>query len=150
MSRITVSGTNRMSRGEAMALLAGARGGNLNTRAAFLEVLNDALGSVAVLVVSVFIVHGLQDDNVKTNHFAELWYALQELDKPRKLWLTRAGHEEGFDFRRAEWVDTIHRWFDRWLFDIDNGIEQEPKRDIETDRAARNAMISESNEDEER
>ena len=38
-----------------LALLAGARSGNLNTRAAFLEVLNDALGSVAVLVAAVSI-----------------------------------------------------------------------------------------------
>ena len=35
--------------------------------------------------VPVFIVHGLQDDNVKTNQFGELWYALQERDLPRKL-----------------------------------------------------------------
>jgi X-Pro dipeptidyl-peptidase len=93
----------------------------------------DYMPDVGNIDVPVFIVHGLQDDNVKTNHFAELWYALQEMDKPRKLWLTRAGHEEAFDFRRAEWVDTIHRWFDRWLFDIQNGIEQEPKVDVETD-----------------
>ncbi len=38
-----------------LGLLAGARGENLNTRAAFLEVLNDALGSVAVLVAAVTI-----------------------------------------------------------------------------------------------
>jgi X-Pro dipeptidyl-peptidase len=93
----------------------------------------DYMPDVGNIDVPVFIVHGLQDDNVKTNQFSELWYALQEMDKPRKMWLTRAGHEEGFDFRRAEWVDTIHRWFDRWLFDIQNGIEQEPKVDIETD-----------------
>ncbi|HEU0212624.1 MAG TPA: CocE/NonD family hydrolase [Jiangellaceae bacterium] len=82
--------------------------------------------------VPVFIVHGLQDDNVKTNQFGELWYALQERDLPRKLWLTRAGHEEAFDFRRPEWVSTIHRWFDHWLFGIENGIMQEPRVDVET------------------
>lgn len=38
-----------------MAILAGGRGANLNTRAAFLEVLNDALGSVAVLVAAGLI-----------------------------------------------------------------------------------------------
>ncbi|GAA1174988.1 cation diffusion facilitator family transporter [Ornithinimicrobium humiphilum] len=36
-----------------LALLAGARGSNLNLRAAFLEVLADALGSVAVIVAAV-------------------------------------------------------------------------------------------------
>lgn len=39
----------------ALAVLAGGRGANLNLRAAFLEVLNDALGSVAVIVSAVLI-----------------------------------------------------------------------------------------------
>ncbi|MFI7482519.1 cation diffusion facilitator family transporter [Kocuria sp. M1R5S2] len=38
-----------------MAVLAGGRRGNLNLRAAMLEVLNDALGSVAVIVAAVVI-----------------------------------------------------------------------------------------------
>lgn len=38
-----------------IGLLARTRGDNLNTRAAFLEVVNDALGSVAVLVAAVVI-----------------------------------------------------------------------------------------------
>ena len=36
-------------------MLAGARSANLNLRAAFLEVLNDALGSVAVIVAAIVI-----------------------------------------------------------------------------------------------
>ena len=39
----------------AIAVLAGARTANLNMRAAFLEVVNDALGSVAVLVAALLI-----------------------------------------------------------------------------------------------
>ena len=38
-----------------IAVLAGGRGGNLTTRAAFLEVANDALGSLAVLVAAAVI-----------------------------------------------------------------------------------------------
>jgi cobalt-zinc-cadmium efflux system protein len=38
-----------------IAILAGGRGSDLNMRAAFLEVVNDALGSVAVLVAAVLI-----------------------------------------------------------------------------------------------
>ena len=38
-----------------LAVLASSRHANLNTRAAFLEVLNDALGSVAVIVAAVII-----------------------------------------------------------------------------------------------
>lgn len=39
----------------ALLVLAGGRDGNFNMRAAFLEVLNDALGSVAVIVAAVVI-----------------------------------------------------------------------------------------------
>ncbi|MFX0539983.1 cation diffusion facilitator family transporter [Ornithinimicrobium sp. Y1847] len=39
----------------ALAVLAGGRGANLNMRAAFLEVLNDALGSVAVIISAIVI-----------------------------------------------------------------------------------------------
>ncbi|PLR95961.1 Xaa-Pro dipeptidyl-peptidase [Bacillus sp. T33-2] len=80
---------------------------------------------------SVFAVHGLNDYNVKMNHFADWWEALSKKDVPRKLWLTETGHVDPFDFRRAEWVDTLHRWFDYWLLDIENGIMDEPAVDIE-------------------
>lgn len=39
----------------ALAVLAGGRGASINMRAAFLEVLNDALGSVAVIVSAIVI-----------------------------------------------------------------------------------------------
>ena len=39
----------------ALLVLAGGRGANFNMRAAFLEVLNDALGSVAVIVAAIVI-----------------------------------------------------------------------------------------------
>ncbi|WP_436374835.1 Xaa-Pro dipeptidyl-peptidase [Cytobacillus sp. BC1816] len=80
---------------------------------------------------SVFAVHGLNDFNVKMNHLADWWIALSKEEVPRKLWLTQTGHVDPFDFRRAEWVDTLHRWFDYWLMDIENGIMDEPAVDIE-------------------
>lgn len=80
---------------------------------------------------SVFAIHGLNDYNVKANHFSNWWKALAENDVPRKLWLTQTGHVDPFDFRREEWVHTLHRWFDYWLMDIDNGIMNEPMVDIE-------------------
>ncbi|RIV39972.1 Xaa-Pro dipeptidyl-peptidase [Micromonospora radicis] len=80
---------------------------------------------------SVFLVHGINDDNVRADHFSKWWYALAEQNVPRKLWLTGTGHIDPFDFRRAEWVDTLHRWFDFWLQGIDNGIMAEPMVDVE-------------------
>jgi X-Pro dipeptidyl-peptidase len=80
---------------------------------------------------SVFLVHGLQDDNVRPDHFAKYWRELERERIPRKLWLNGSGHEEPFDFRREEWVRTIHRWFDYWLHGVRNGITHEPKVDVE-------------------
>lgn len=80
---------------------------------------------------SVFVVHGINDYNVKANHFSNWWLALAENDVQRKLWITQTGHVDPFDFRRAEWVETLHRWFDYWLLDIDNGIMDEPMVEIE-------------------
>jgi X-Pro dipeptidyl-peptidase len=91
----------------------------------------DYLPDVDNVEASVFVIHGLQDDNVRTNHFSEWWYELAERDVPRKLWLTGTGHIDPFDFRRSVWVDTLHRWFDHWLLGIDNGIMDEPMVDIE-------------------
>ena len=59
------------------------------------------------------------------------WEALKANNVPRKLWLLRAGHEDPFESRRADWVTTLHRWFDHWLYGVNNGIENEPKVTIE-------------------
>jgi len=80
---------------------------------------------------SVFVVHGVNDNNVKPDHFSKWWYGLQKRNVPRKIWLTQTGHVDPFDFRRAEWVHTLHRWFDYWLQGVENGIMDEPIADVE-------------------
>lgn len=80
---------------------------------------------------SVFVVHGVGDSNVDTMNAGKWWDALQRERVPLKMWFYQTGHEEPFDVRRAEWVDTIHRWFDYWLQDIDNGIMREPLSTVE-------------------
>ncbi|WP_043486475.1 MULTISPECIES: Xaa-Pro dipeptidyl-peptidase [Streptomyces] len=80
---------------------------------------------------SVFAVHGMQDLNVRTKHLGQWWNALADAGVERKIWLSQTGHVDPFDFRRAEWVSTLHRWFDHYLLGIDNGIEREPMADVE-------------------
>lgn len=80
---------------------------------------------------SVFMIHGLQDDNVKTTNFARWWKLLGDHHVQRKLWLTRVGHVDPFDSDRQLWVQTIHRWFDNQLFGIQNGIDREPAVRVE-------------------
>ncbi|ARZ66787.1 Xaa-Pro dipeptidyl-peptidase [Streptomyces sp. HU2014] len=80
---------------------------------------------------SVFVVHGMQDLNVRTKHFGQWWDALAEEGVERKIWLSQTGHVDPFDFRREAWVPTLHRWFDHYLLGYDNGVDREPMADIE-------------------
>jgi len=92
--------------------------------------------NAANVEASVFIVHGLQDFNVKTPNFSRWWRALGKHGVERKMWLTRVGHTDPFDSDRRAWVRTLHRWFDHELMGIDNGITREPavRAEIEPDR----------------
>jgi X-Pro dipeptidyl-peptidase len=98
----------------------------------------DYLSRVRRVRASVFVVHGLNDWNVKTKAFAEWWYRLARERVPRKIWLHTGGHGapgrlvEGVpDAERAAYLRAEHRWFDRWLFGVRNGIESEPRSSIE-------------------
>ncbi|RSM52797.1 Xaa-Pro dipeptidyl-peptidase [Actinoplanes sp. ATCC 53533] len=81
---------------------------------------------------SVFVVHGVNDLNVTTPQFAAWWQELAEQGVPRKIWLHRTGHVDPFDVRRAEWVATLHQWFDYWLQGLRNGVLAAPRATIET------------------
>lgn len=81
---------------------------------------------------SVFLVHGLHDDNVRTQQTGQWWNELAAYDVPRKIWLHQGEHFDPFTVRRDVWLDTLHKWFDYWLYQIDNGIMSEPMADIET------------------
>jgi X-Pro dipeptidyl-peptidase len=80
---------------------------------------------------SVFLVHGMQDLNVRMKHVNQWWDALAKNGVERKIWLSRTGHVDPFDFRRGAWVETLHRWFDHALMGYDNGIDREPMADVE-------------------
>ncbi|RLV10286.1 Xaa-Pro dipeptidyl-peptidase [Streptomyces griseocarneus] len=91
----------------------------------------DYVKDAAKVRASVFVVHGMQDLNVRTKHFGQWWDALARNGVERKIWLSQTGHVDPFDFRRAAWVPTLHRWFDHYLLGYDNGVEREPMADIE-------------------
>ncbi|MFI7461063.1 Xaa-Pro dipeptidyl-peptidase [Nonomuraea sp. NPDC049646] len=89
------------------------------------------LNDVDKVKASVFLVHGLNDWNVKTKQFAQWWYALAERHVPRKIWLHQGTHMNPFNLRTAEWLRQLHGWFDYWLQGIDSGIMREPQADVE-------------------
>ncbi|MFF9281249.1 Xaa-Pro dipeptidyl-peptidase [Streptomyces griseosporeus] len=91
----------------------------------------DYVKDAAKVRASVFLVHGMQDLNVRTKHLGQWWDALARHHVQRKIWLSQTGHVDPFDFRRTAWVETLHRWFDHELLGYDNGIDREPMADIE-------------------
>ena len=80
---------------------------------------------------SVFVVHGLEDWNVKSDNFGRWWTELQQRNIPRKIWLHRGAHLDPISFRQAEWQAVMHRWMDFWLFGLQNGVMTEPMADIQ-------------------
>nr|WP_104780355.1 MULTISPECIES: Xaa-Pro dipeptidyl-peptidase [Streptomyces]PPS73234.1 Xaa-Pro dipeptidyl-peptidase [Streptomyces sp. 46] len=91
----------------------------------------DYVKAARKVTASVFLVHGMQDLNVRMKHVGQWWNALAKHGVERKIWLSQTGHVDPFDFRRGAWVDTLHRWFDHELMGYDNGIDREPMADIE-------------------
>ena len=90
----------------------------------------DYLRRAAGVGASVFVVHGLNDWNVKTKAFASWWERLAENGVERKLWLHNGGHGPPPD---AEYRRTVHRWLDHWLFGVSNGILGEPRAFVQHD-----------------
>ena len=88
----------------------------------------DYTKDVANVKAAVFESHGLNDGNVMPKQFSQWW---TRLDVPKKLWLSDEGHVDPFDYRRGAWVDTLHKWFDHWLYGIDNDVMTQPQVDIE-------------------
>src|SRR5699024_2082171 len=66
-----------------------------------------------------------------TKQFSQWWEALEENDVPRKLWLHQNGHSSPYSFRTDEWLTTLNKWFDYWLYDINNEVMDEPMVDIQ-------------------
>ncbi len=96
----------------------------------------DYLDDVDRIQASVFVVHGLNDWNVKTKAFAEWWYRLDRYGVERKLWLHNGGHGGPRGVGAAPYKRAENRWFDYWLFGVPNGIVAEPRLTIQREDGA--------------
>ena len=91
----------------------------------------DYLDDVGDIRSSVFVVHGLNDWNVKTKAFAEWWYRLDQYEVPRKIWLHNGGHGGPPAPGNVPYKATENRWMDHELFGVPNGIMSEPRSTIQ-------------------
>ena len=88
----------------------------------------DYMHDVDKVEASVLVTHGLNDWNVKTKHAGQWYEALAARDVPRKIVLHQSGHTDGrLPVGEARWLDLLNQWMSRWLYEVDNGIEDGPK-----------------------
>ncbi|WP_020525340.1 Xaa-Pro dipeptidyl-peptidase [Catelliglobosispora koreensis] len=88
----------------------------------------DYVKDVANVSAAVFVIHGQTDWNVKSMQYAQWYEALRQRNHPRKIWLHRGGHGTA---SRTDYQSTVGRWFDRYVKGIANGIDTEPKADVQ-------------------
>lgn len=89
------------------------------------------LDDVDEVHAAVLSVHGLNDWNVKTRQAAQWYGALREHDVPHKIWWHQSGHTDPIKLREQEWLRTLNRWFTRYLYDVPNGVEGEPRATVQ-------------------
>lgn len=80
---------------------------------------------------SVFVVHGLNDENVKTRHFGEWWDELGKNGVKRRIFLHQGQHIEPFYSYGSNYSTPLLQWFDYYLQGLDNGLPKEPQAIIQ-------------------
>jgi X-Pro dipeptidyl-peptidase len=99
----------------------------------------DYVGKAKNIKASVFVVHGINDWNVKTQHVGQFWKQLAKHDIARKIWWHHYAHGgpagdtsyELPDGTVTNYTQTVDRWMDYWLYGDDTGIMDEPRAIIQ-------------------
>lgn len=71
---------------------------------------------------SVFIIHGLNDWNVKTNQCFELWRELKKYNVPVKFLLHQGDHIYISKLKGLEFYEIMNLWLSHWLYGVENGV----------------------------
>lgn len=81
----------------------------------------DYLAHAEEISAATLVAHGLNDWNVMTKNASDLYEALKANGVPHQIYLHQGGHGGNPN-------DTLlNRWFTRYLYDVENGVEQLPK-----------------------
>lgn len=81
----------------------------------------DYANKLANYRAATLMAHGWNDWNVMPEHSVSIYVALKQKGVPAMAYFHQQGH--GGDPP----LPMVNRWFTRFLFDIDNGVEQDPK-----------------------
>lgn len=89
------------------------------------------LSDVDGISAATLIAHGLSDWNVKASQATNLWSELQERDVASQLYLHQGGHGG------APPDLMMNKWFSRFLYDVPNGVENDPVAWVAREGASR-------------
>jgi len=81
----------------------------------------DYMNDVDKVRAATLVAHGLNDWNVKTKHAAQWYEALKARGVPHKIYLHQGGHGG------SPSVNVLNRWFTRYLWDQQNGVENDQR-----------------------
>ena len=81
----------------------------------------DYLNDLGPYKAATLMAHGLNDWNVMPSHTVRIHEALKKKGVPLQLYLHQGGHGG------PPTVKLMNRWFTRYLFGIENGVEKDPK-----------------------
>lgn len=81
---------------------------------------------------AVLVSHGINDHNVKPQQFAQWHKALKSHGVPHMIWLHQHGHGDWpYRLREDAWLDTLNKWWTRWLYNRHNGVMRGPKATVQ-------------------
>ncbi len=81
----------------------------------------DYLNAMGNMKAALLMSHGFNDWNVMPEHSYRIYKAAQKLGIPSQIYYHQAGHGG------PPPIEMMNRWFTRYLFEVDNGVEQDPK-----------------------
>jgi LPXTG cell wall surface protein, X-prolyl dipeptidylaminopeptidase len=82
---------------------------------------------------SALVMHGLNDDNVRTKHFDLMYETLKKAGQPVKLYLYQGDHiypvNKRFGIKEGQQSvsDLLNLWFSHYLYDAENQVESLPE-----------------------
>jgi len=81
----------------------------------------DYLNAMKPMKAALLMSHGFNDWNVMPEHSYRIYKAAEEKGLPTQIFYHQAGHGGPPPMKM------MNRWFTRYLFDIQNGVEKDPK-----------------------
>ena len=95
----------------------------------------DYLNDMAPMRAALLMAHGLNDWNVMPEHSYRIYNKAREMGLPVQIYYHQDGHGG------SQPMEMMNKWFTRYLFGIENGVENDPRSWIVREGESRNAPI---------